>query len=58
MPLWQIYHPEPAFSAADKRAIAQKVTALYQDFATTAPCSDSEPCRYWRAVENEPVTLA
>ncbi|MGP3280409.1 tautomerase family protein [Serratia bockelmannii] len=32
MPLWQIYHPEPAFSAADKRAIAQKVTALYQDF--------------------------
>ncbi|MGQ5795502.1 tautomerase family protein [Serratia sp. IR-2025] len=32
MPLWQIYHPEPAFSAADKRAIAQKVTALYQNF--------------------------
>ncbi|MET5839297.1 tautomerase family protein [Serratia marcescens] len=32
MPLWQIYHPEPAFSTADKRAIAQKVTALYQDF--------------------------
>ncbi|HAU4319665.1 TPA: 4-oxalocrotonate tautomerase, partial [Serratia marcescens] len=32
MPLWQIYHPEPAFSAADKRALAQKVTALYQDF--------------------------
>lgn len=32
MPLWQIYHPEPAFSAADKRAIAQQVTALYQDF--------------------------
>uniref|UniRef100_UPI003F814DD1 tautomerase family protein n=2 Tax=Serratia TaxID=613 RepID=UPI003F814DD1 len=32
MPLWQIYHPEPAFSDADKRAIAQKVTALYQDF--------------------------
>ncbi|WP_458257276.1 tautomerase family protein [Serratia marcescens] len=32
MPLWQIYHPEPAFSAADKRAIAQKVTALYPDF--------------------------
>lgn len=32
MPLWQIYHPEPAFSAADKRALALKVTALYQDF--------------------------
>lgn len=32
MPLWQIYHPEPAFSTADKRALAQKVTALYRDF--------------------------
>lgn len=32
MPLWKIYHPENAFSADDKRAIAEGATALYEAF--------------------------
>ena len=32
MPLWQIYHPENAFSVDDKSAIAQRATALYEKF--------------------------
>ena len=32
MPLWQIYHPETAFSDADKAAIAQHVTGMYESF--------------------------
>ncbi len=31
MPLWKVYHPENAFSAADKGAIAERITALYRD---------------------------
>lgn len=29
MPLWKIYHPTSAFSAADKQALAERITALY-----------------------------
>jgi phenylpyruvate tautomerase PptA (4-oxalocrotonate tautomerase family) len=29
MPLWKIYHPENAFTADDKRAIAKAITAIY-----------------------------
>ena len=29
MPLWKIYHPENAFSAQDKQALSQAITALY-----------------------------
>jgi phenylpyruvate tautomerase PptA (4-oxalocrotonate tautomerase family) len=32
MPLWQIYHPENAFSDDDKSAIAEQATALYEKF--------------------------
>jgi len=32
MPLWQIYHPENAFTDEDKAAIAEQATALYQKF--------------------------
>jgi phenylpyruvate tautomerase PptA (4-oxalocrotonate tautomerase family) len=32
MPLWQIYYPERAFTNDDKSAIAEQVTALYQNF--------------------------
>ncbi|MEH2083017.1 MAG: tautomerase family protein [Nostoc sp.] len=32
MPLWQIYHPEKAFSDEDKQAIAQHVTDMYESF--------------------------
>ena len=32
MPLWQIYHPEKAFSDEDKQAIAQRVTDMYASF--------------------------
>jgi phenylpyruvate tautomerase PptA (4-oxalocrotonate tautomerase family) len=31
MPLWKIYHPETAFSDADKQAIAERLTGLYRD---------------------------
>ncbi len=31
MPLWNIYHPQDAFSDADKQAIAERITALYTD---------------------------
>jgi phenylpyruvate tautomerase PptA (4-oxalocrotonate tautomerase family) len=29
MPLWNIYHPENAFSDAEKKAIAEKVAGVY-----------------------------
>jgi len=29
MPLWKIYHPADAFSAEDKQALAERITALY-----------------------------
>jgi phenylpyruvate tautomerase PptA (4-oxalocrotonate tautomerase family) len=32
MPLWQIYHPENAFTDEDKQAIAGRVTRLYESF--------------------------
>ena len=32
MPMWQIYHPPGAFSDADKQAIAQRVTGIYESF--------------------------
>ena len=32
MPLWQIYHPHNAFSDADKQAIANDVTGMYDSF--------------------------
>jgi len=32
MPMWQIYHPENAFSDEDKQAIAQKITGMYESF--------------------------
>ena len=32
MPLWQIFHPEHAFTNDDKSAIAEQATALYQSF--------------------------
>lgn len=32
MPLWQIYHPMDAFSDADKQAIANHVTGMYESF--------------------------
>ena len=31
MPLWNIYHPQDAFSDEDKQAIAERITALYTD---------------------------
>ena len=58
MPLWQIYHPEPAFSTADKRALAQKVTALYQDFCrASTSTSSSTRCRRVRPISaaNRPM---
>lgn len=30
MPLWKIYHPENAFSDEDKKAISEKITAVYR----------------------------
>ncbi len=30
MPLWKFYHPEGAFSAADKQAISQRITGIYR----------------------------
>jgi phenylpyruvate tautomerase PptA (4-oxalocrotonate tautomerase family) len=30
MPLWKIYHPVGTFSAADKQAIAQRITSIYK----------------------------
>lgn len=29
MPLWKIYHPKDAFSADDKKALSQAITAVY-----------------------------
>ena|SRR5579871_277702 len=29
MPLWKFYHPEGAFSAEDKKAIAERITGIY-----------------------------
>lgn len=29
MPLWKIYHPQDAYTADDKRALAQAITAVY-----------------------------
>jgi phenylpyruvate tautomerase PptA (4-oxalocrotonate tautomerase family) len=30
VPLWRFYHPERAFSAEDKQAIAQRITGIYR----------------------------
>jgi phenylpyruvate tautomerase PptA (4-oxalocrotonate tautomerase family) len=30
MPLWKIYHPAGKFSAADKQAMAQRITSIYK----------------------------
>ncbi|MEC9345923.1 MAG: tautomerase family protein [Pseudomonadota bacterium] len=30
MPLWKVYHPEDAFSDEDKKAIAERITAIYR----------------------------
>lgn len=30
MPLWKIYHPQDAFSAEDKQAISEQITAVYR----------------------------
>ena len=30
MPLWKIYHPEGAFSAEDRKAIAERITGIYR----------------------------
>lgn len=32
MPMWQIYHPENAYTDADKQEIAQKITGMYESF--------------------------
>lgn len=32
MPMWQIYHPENAFTDTDKREIARKITSVYESF--------------------------
>ncbi|MCP1196062.1 tautomerase family protein [Acetobacter senegalensis] len=32
MPMWQIYHPENAFTDEDKKEIAQKITGIYESF--------------------------
>ncbi|WP_199032235.1 tautomerase family protein [Ralstonia sp. ASV6] len=32
MPLWNIYHPEAAYSDADKLAIAERIVGLYNGF--------------------------
>ena len=32
MPMWQIYHPEAAFSESDKQELAGKITAIYESF--------------------------
>ncbi|TWB10087.1 phenylpyruvate tautomerase PptA (4-oxalocrotonate tautomerase family) [Nitrospirillum amazonense] len=32
MPMWQIYHPENAFTDADKQELAQKITGIYESF--------------------------
>ena len=29
MPLWKFYHPENAFTAEDKQAIAERITRIY-----------------------------
>jgi len=29
MPLWKVYHPVGAYSAEDKRGLAERITALY-----------------------------
>lgn len=29
MPLWKIYHPPGAFSAADRQGLSERITALY-----------------------------
>jgi phenylpyruvate tautomerase PptA (4-oxalocrotonate tautomerase family) len=29
MPLWKVYHPVGAFTAEDKKALAQRVTEVY-----------------------------
>lgn len=29
MPLWKVYHPAKAFSPADKKALSERITALY-----------------------------
>nr|WP_202090778.1 tautomerase family protein [Sphingomonas aliaeris] len=29
MPLWKVYHPVGAFAADDKRALAERIMALY-----------------------------
>lgn len=31
MPLWQIYHPEGAYSAEDKKSFSERITKLYQN---------------------------
>ncbi|MEW1819245.1 tautomerase family protein [Arthrobacter sp. NPDC080031] len=31
MPLWQIHHPENAYSASDKQAFSEAITAIYTD---------------------------
>jgi phenylpyruvate tautomerase PptA (4-oxalocrotonate tautomerase family) len=30
MPLWKIYHPAGKFSAADRQAMAQRITSIYK----------------------------
>jgi phenylpyruvate tautomerase PptA (4-oxalocrotonate tautomerase family) len=30
MPLWKIYHPVGAFTAADKQALSERITGLYR----------------------------
>lgn len=30
MPLWKVYHPEDAFTDAEKQALAARITALYE----------------------------
>ena len=30
MPLWKLYHPVDTFSAEDKQALSQRITALYK----------------------------
>lgn len=32
MPMWQIRHPETAFSEADRQDLANRITAIYESF--------------------------
>lgn len=52
MPLWQIFVPEDAYTAEDKRALGERITAVYSDnfelprFYTTVFFHEAKPESY------------